>query len=182
MTRTDEALHVLRAQSGDRAAVDALFQHVQAPLFRCIEGIVGRRELAEDVLQEVFLILYRKLAWLREPKLFRPWAYRIASREAVRAARRRYHLVHDEEALDSLPDPSTPDPITSQMAARLPELVAHVPPASRAVLTLYYLEEMRLPEVAAVLGVSLGTVKSRLAYGLAKLRLEFDVKPTRRKR
>ena len=73
MTGTNEALMVLRAQSGDRAALDTLFRQVQSPLFRCIRGIVGQRELAEDVLQEVFFILYRKLAWLRDPRLFPAW-------------------------------------------------------------------------------------------------------------
>ena len=73
---------VLRAQTGDHEALDALLRSVQEPLYRYIVSLVSSRTLAEDILQEVFLLLYRKLRWLREPELFRPWAYRIATREA----------------------------------------------------------------------------------------------------
>ena len=83
MTHDDE-LDVLRAQAGDTEAFGRVLERSQAALFRCVRGIVGQRELAEDVLQDVFVILHQKLGWLREPKLFRPWAYRIAVREAIR--------------------------------------------------------------------------------------------------
>ena len=52
------------------------------------EHIAVQRELSEDSLQDVFVILCRKLIWLREPTYFRSWAYRIASREAVRRVKR----------------------------------------------------------------------------------------------
>jgi DNA-directed RNA polymerase specialized sigma24 family protein len=76
-----EARLVLRAQSGDREALELVLCNVQASLLRYISGVVGRSG-AEDVLQEVFLKICRNLKWLREPELFRPWAYRIASRES----------------------------------------------------------------------------------------------------
>lgn len=170
-SRAEHTLRVLSAQSGDRQALDELLREVQAPLFRCIRAITGQRELAEDVLQDVLVILCRQLVWLREPRLFRAWSYRIASREALRrlARERRAPLV-DDQALEQLPDAALPDPVRRGLAARMPALVAELTPACRPVLALHYLEELTLPEVADILGLPLGTVKSRLAYGLRLLR------------
>ncbi len=176
MSRVEEALLVLRAQAGDRQSLAALLEGVQGPLFRCIRSIVDRPQLAEDVLQEVFLIVCRELIWLREPRYFRAWAFRIASREALRRARReRRLLLLDDGGLALVPDPKVPDPVRRELAARLPRLVAEVSPACRPVLALHYLEELSLPAVADVLGLSLGTVKSRLAYGLRQLRRRLGV-------
>ena len=63
---------------------------------------------------------------------------------------------------------------SAELVQRLPELVADLSPASRAVIVLYYLHEMSLVETAAVLDIPVGTVKSRLAYGLESLRRSFQ--------
>lgn len=62
------------------------------------------------------------------------------------------------------------DEFAPELVAHLPQFIARVSPASRAVLILHYFHEMSLTEIAAVLGVASGTVKSRLAYGLQSLR------------
>lgn len=169
-----EALLVLRAQSGDRGAFDELLQSVQQPLFGYLLRLVGERAVAEDVLQDAFVLIYRKLRWLEEPLCFRPWAYRIASREAFKALKRERRWaeqVRDEEVLDALVAPGVEEgEFEPELIERLPQLVARLSPASRAVLVLHYMHEMSLTEVADVLGINAGTVKSRLAYGLATLR------------
>ena len=169
-----ETRTVLLAQSGDRAALDELFKSIEGPLLRYILSAVADRALAEDVLQEVFILIYRKLYWLRDPALFRPWAYRIASREIVRQLKRARRW--PEQFTDDAPPESIPAEPREQfqpgLAEQLPELLARVSPASRMVLVLHYLDEMPLQEVADVLGLPLGTTKSRLAYGLAALRQE----------
>jgi RNA polymerase sigma-70 factor, ECF subfamily len=171
-----EVFLVLRAQSGDREALDALLASVQEPLYRYLLTLVRERHLAEDVLQETFVRVYRKLGWLREPELFRPWAYRIATREAFRQLKRERRWteqVRDEEVLDVVAAPPPREEFAHELSARLRETVAGLSPASRAVVVLYYLHEMSLEETAAVLGVPLGTVKSRLAYGLESLRRQL---------
>jgi RNA polymerase sigma-70 factor (ECF subfamily) len=168
-----EALWVLRAQVGDREALEALLRAVQEPLFRYAAGLTGEPHLAEDVLQEVFLRIYRKVGWLREPALFRPWCYRICTREALRRLRRerwwRDQLRGDDVlgAVAAPEPPARPDP---ELVARLPELIGQVSPASRAVLALHYLDHQTIDEVARALGLAVGTVKSRLAHGLTQLR------------
>ena len=171
-----EAFLVLRAQSGDREALDALLASVQEPLYRYVLSLVRERHVAEDALQETFVRVYRKLVWLREPGLFRPWAYRIATREAFRQLKRERRWaeqVRDEETLGATPAPPPREEFAHELSGRLRETVAGLSPASRAVVVLYYLHEMSLEETAAVLGVPLGTVKSRLAYGLGALRRQL---------
>jgi RNA polymerase sigma-70 factor (ECF subfamily) len=118
---------------------------------------------------------------LREPAVFRPWAYRIASRRAFRLLVRERRLggrLENEASLSSVtegePQEAAADP---ELVRRLPELVGETSPASRAVLSLHYFEEMSLQEVADVLEISLAAVKSRLAYGLSALRKKLGVCP-----
>ena len=158
---------VLRAQSGDREAFDALLRDVAPPLLRYVTRVTGDAALAEDAVQETLVLIVRKISWLSDPSLFRAWAYRIASREAFRALKkqRRYVEPVTEGAFEEIPA----DPWQRE---RLLASLEKLSPASRAVITLHYLEEMPLSEVAAVLDLAPGTVKSRLAYGLAQLRKE----------
>lgn len=166
---------MLQAQSGSREALDELFKRVQEPLFRYLVSLVNERQLAEDILQEVFIRIYRKLRWLREPHAFRAWCYQIATREAFRylkRERRWTEQVRDEAVLNVVP---AGEPAYSpELIKRLPELIGDLSPASRAVIVLYYLHEMSLGETAAVLDIPIGTVKSRLAYGLERLRRRLE--------
>ena len=166
-----ESWWVLQAQSGSHEALNELFKTIQEPLFRYILNLVRDQSLAEDILQEVFIRIYRKLRWLREPDVFRAWAYQIASREAFRylnRERRWSDQVRDEAVLTAIPAVENTLPL--ELTDRLPELVGSLSPASRAVVVLFYLHEMSLVETAAVLDIPVGTAKSRLAYGLECLR------------
>jgi len=168
-----ESWWVLQAQSGSHEALNELFKSVQDPLFRYIVSLVRDQHLAEDILQEVFIRIYRKLRWLQEPAAFRAWTYQIASREAFRYLKRERRWsdqVRDEETLSALASNDHESEFPRELIQTLPQLVGGLSPASRAVVVLFYLHEMSLVETAAVLEIPVGTVKSRLAYGLQSLR------------
>lgn len=172
--RRQQQRWVLSAQSGDREALDHLLRSIQQPLFNYLLQLLQDRHLAEDVLQESFLRIYRKLYWLREPAAFPAWAYRIASRQAFRTLQRRRQSETplaepsvDESLLDNADVTET---LHADVIEKIPELIADLSPASRAVLSLHYLNDMTLAEVADVLSITPGTAKSRLAYGLSQLR------------
>jgi RNA polymerase sigma-70 factor, ECF subfamily len=171
-----ESWWVLQAQSGSHEALNELFRSVQEPLFRYIVSLVRDPQLAEDILQEVFIRIYRKLRWLREPEAFRAWTYQIASREAFRylnRERRWSEQVRDEQTLATIAVEEREGEFSRELIESVPQLVAGLSPASRAVVVLFYLHEMSLVETAAVLDIPVGTVKSRLAYGLECLRRSF---------
>jgi RNA polymerase sigma-70 factor (ECF subfamily) len=158
---------VLRAQSGDRSAFDDLFRSVDHVLLRYLTRLAGEA-IAEDLLQEVLITIVRKIAFLRDPNLFRAWAFRIASRVAFRHLRQRQTSEPVEDLAAETPEP--PDPWQRErLLAALPRLST----ASRAVVLLHYFEELPLSDVAAALDINVGTAKSRLAYGLAQLRKEL---------
>jgi len=168
-----EAHWILRAQCGDREALELLLGRAQSWLRRYLSSLVGSDD-ADDVLQDVLLILYRKLIWLDDPELFRPWSLRIASRAAFRWLKRRKRWADraaDEFVLEQIPSPNTEptDDLLSQLSR-----IDGISPASRAVLVLHFQEELSLSDVAAILEIPLGTTKSRLAYGLAALRRQLD--------
>lgn len=168
-----EIFLVLRSQTGDKKAFDELLKSVQQKLFRYIYRLTGEHALAEDILQEVFIIVYRKLRWLENPKLFRAWAYRIASRETFRRLkieRRWTEQIRDEEILQRISSDEKEEIYEPELIAKIPGLLAEISPAARAVIVLHYLEEMTLSETAEILDIAPGTAKSRLAYGLESLR------------
>jgi len=168
-----EIFCVLRAQSGSHEALNELFKLLQQPLFRYLKNLVREEFKAEDILQEVFIRMYRKLKWLREPRALRPWAFQIATREAFRYLKREKRWANETADDELLPQATVTEKVSGELISRLPELIGKLSPASRAVIVLYYLNELSLNETAAVLEIPVGTVKSRLAYGLTKLRREL---------
>ncbi len=168
-TRT-ETLWVLRAQVGDREAFDHLFLWSERFLRPHIRNIVRDTAATEDVLQNVFLTIYRKIRWLQDPELFRPWLYRIATRSAIDY--RRKHTAYREEPLDDLTLAARTEinPLRQLMAGEALRNMDGISVESRAILSLHYLEEMSIDEAAAVLGIPVGTAKSRLARGIQSLK------------
>jgi RNA polymerase sigma-70 factor, ECF subfamily len=169
MAVTDELRLVLLAQCGDRDALEALLVGFQAALLRYVSGLVGASE-ADDVLQAVFLTIWKNLRWLRQPELFRPWAYRIATRACyghLKRSRRWTDRVDDAVVMDDMPAPAD---VSTGFIGGLGPLLERVSPASRAVLLLHYVEDLSIEDAAAVLDINVGTAKSRLAYGLTCLR------------
>jgi RNA polymerase sigma-70 factor, ECF subfamily len=172
-----ETLIVLRAQAGDVEAFDALYRLYAPVLIRHLRHIVGDDDRAEDALQDVFVLVYRKLHWLRDPASLRPWLYRVATRQALRMSRtrfRRHELqLPDDEWAQITRHATAASVERSLTSAEAREALAKLPPISRAVLSLHYLEALPLADVAKVLGVPIGTAKSRLAAGLDRLRRVF---------
>ncbi len=159
---------MLLAQCHDRDALEKLLSSVLPSLRRYLRHLIGPQH-SDDVTQEVLIIVCRKIGWLRQADLFRPWLFRIASRAAFRYLRKEKRWsdqIRDSEVLDDLAAPMAPSTDVLRELHSRDELS----PASRAVLILHFEEGLTLPEVAAVLDVPVGTIKSRLAYGLATLR------------
>ena len=160
---------MLRAQTGDLHALGELLTVVQPALRRYLRILTRDDGRADDVLQETFLIAVRKLGGVRDATLFRPWLFRIATREAYR--RRRVEELPLEQAPEMT---ATDDPagelVAGEERSRLREAVLRLPDRAREAVTLHYWHEMPFDQIAAVLDIPVGTVKSRVAYGLARLR------------
>jgi RNA polymerase sigma-70 factor (ECF subfamily) len=142
-------------------------------VFALLRGFVtnlGGSAAADDIMQDVAFRIFRQMGQLREPKVFRAWAFRIATRvafEHLRRAKRWRDLENDSDLIRSL---ASTAPEEGELDADFLSLIEHVSPASRAVLLLHYQQHLSLEETAAILNVPVGTAKSRLAYGVAAVR------------
>jgi RNA polymerase sigma-70 factor (ECF subfamily) len=158
---------IVRAQAGDRQALEQVLADIAPALRRYLARITAER--ADDVLQETLFRIWRNLGWLPEPVLFRPWAYRIATREAFRYLRRERK--HEEGRADPSALEQAPAPLADP-AERLfiESALSRITPLARAVLAAHYLEGLTLEETAAATETPPGTIKSRLASGLRQAR------------
>ncbi|HMJ75998.1 MAG TPA: sigma-70 family RNA polymerase sigma factor [Iamia sp.] len=159
---------VRRAQRGDAASLEAVLRDL-APYLGRICGAIAL-DAGDDALQEAMVAIARNLGSLREPAALRGWARRIAVREAVRAGRDGRAIPVDPATLDPLGlDPRTvvPDGAT---AVEVRAVLAALQPEQRAVLVLRHLDGLDETEMAEVLGVARGTVKSRLHRARAAFR------------
>jgi RNA polymerase sigma-70 factor (ECF subfamily) len=145
---------------------------VQAPLFRHIESLTHDADMAEDVLQSTFWTIARKIGQLRDPQLFKAWAYRIATRLAIRAAKKERAWQREREELQqSLPAETSVDPLFDLGGfAEIENLLNGLSEASAVAIRMRYVDELSYLEIAEALDIPLGTVKSRIAYGIRVLR------------
>jgi len=167
-------LLIVRCQLGDVAAFDALIERWHLPLWKYARRVTGSDDAAAEMVQEVWLRVVRGLTRLREAGRFRPWLFGIARRVLMDRLRERYAqpvIVPVEDVDLRAADAELEDAIDLD---RLHADLSKLPVVEREALVLFYLDELSLAEMAEVLQVPVGTVKSRLhrARGLLRQRLE----------
>ena len=135
-------------------------------------------EAARDVVQETWIGVIRGLRGLRDPAQFPAWIYGIATRkcaDAIRANTRRRRL--DSQAADESARPM--ESVTAEQQIDVATAIRGLPPIHRAAVHLFYREELSVDEIASVLGIPAGTVKSRLHHARDALRRQLGSKPSR---
>jgi RNA polymerase sigma-70 factor (ECF subfamily) len=167
-----------RAKRGDHDAFADLLDVRLARLDAAARLILRDAELARDAVQEAMIRAWRNLPALRDPDRFDAWLQRLLANACLDLVRRRKRRVIEVELLPIDMAPATHD-VASALADRqlLDEALAGLSPAHRAVVALHYLLGMPLPEVAASLGIPIGTAKSRLHYALAAMRTTVTAEP-----
>jgi RNA polymerase sigma-70 factor (ECF subfamily) len=175
--REDEWL-VVRCQLGERQAFDELIERWGAPIWRYARRLTNTDDAADDVSQNVWLRVLRGIHRLRDGSRLRAWLFGIARRTLMDRLREQYAApnVTDVDAIELPAAVDAPDDVEADLATVEREL-ARLPVVEREVLTLFYLRELSLGEVADVLGVPAGTVKSRLFRARKLLRREIERAP-----
>ncbi len=172
-TRRDELL-VVRCQLGEIQAFDELVACWHPRLWGYVRRLAPEHGIAEELIQEVWVRILRGLPRLRDGGRLAPWMHRIARNVVMDRLRDRYAAPPDA-AVD-------PDQVEVESTLSAVDLdgrdlrrgLSSLPLIEREVLTLFYLQELRLSEVSEILGIPVGTVKSRLfrARGLLRKTLE----------
>ena len=170
-----ERLLVLRAQVGSQDAFTGLFRRYDARLLFYLRRLVDSRADAEDVRQEVWMTVVRKLVTLEDPAAFRTWLYRVARHRAISWLRRRRPEVSfdeiagfDEPAVELESDEEAG--FGAEEAAAVNAALDSLPAGPREILSLRFLGGLSYAEIAAVLDRPVGTVRSRLHPAKAALR------------
>jgi RNA polymerase sigma-70 factor (ECF subfamily) len=174
-----DAALVERLQGGDTKALDELFRRHRDTAFGIAYRLLGSREDALDVVQESFIHVLRGIEGFRGQASFRTWLYRIVTHAALDYRRYRSHRQADSLDVENAPEPEATGPSqqTPQEEAQehdlrraIDDALANVSEKNRAALVLYALEGMSYKEVAEVLGISVGTVMSRIFNARQRLR------------
>ena len=163
---------------GDLSALGALYDRYRLQVFHTALAITRDRQVAEDILQEVFLKVHAYASRIDLSVSLAPWLYRVAVNLSYTWATRQSRWQHSLDALiDKLvaPQKSVPDHqydvhyLRESIVAALEALPFH----HRAVMILYYLSGLSLKEIAYILDCPVGTAKSRLHYGRDMLRRQL---------
>lgn len=170
---------VEKAQRGDREAFTSLAFELSDRLFAVAHRILRDFDAAGDALQVTLLRIWRDLPTLRDPALVEAWTYRVlvrACHDQLRKQRRQAAAIHLLGVDVAAEDPA----ISIADREQLDRAFRRLPTEQRAAIVLQYYRDLTLPEIAEVLQVPIGTVRSRLHYARRALRaaVEADARPT----
>ena len=167
----DEML-VGRIAKGDRLAMQSLFAKHRTSVYRWLLRLVGNEPLAEDLLSEVFLDVWRQAGRFEARSSVSTWLMSIARHKALSALRRRTDAKLDETIVSTLTDPAD-DPEVVLQKKDHGELVRRaikcLSPQHREIIDLVYYHERSVDEAAEILSVPPATVKTRMFYARKKL-------------
>jgi RNA polymerase sigma-70 factor (ECF subfamily) len=162
-----ERVLILRCQAGDEIAFAELVERYGPRLRYFVRRMLDAGE-ADDVLQEIWLDVFRGLGRLQDAAAFHAWLYRLARDRVLRQLRRK--RPPHQPLLDADVAEMTDDDFTAEDAGRIHAALAELPPEQREVLVLRFLEEMSYEDIARVIDAPVGTVRSRLHYAKQALR------------
>jgi RNA polymerase sigma-70 factor (ECF subfamily) len=182
---SDEEL-LMACQRGDPDALPEVIRRHERGIYSYLRRYTRDPVLAEDVFQDTFLKVHEKIGQYQEGRPARPWLYTIATHQAVdalRRAKRRRGASLDEsrdragggegarlaDAVESHEDAPSERMERGELAERMRAAVDMLPDLYREVLILAYYHEMKYQDIGEVLGLPLGTVKSRMHAAMGKL-------------
>ncbi len=156
---------IARIASGDRDALTELYHRERQPLFAYLLHLTANVEVAEEILQDTFVAVWQSAGSFAGRSSARTWLIGIARRQAHNTLRRRSFPRADIAAAEQLPG-ALPEPeervIAAATRAEVVAAMAHLSPDRREALVLAFVHDLSYQEMADVLGIAVGTVKSRL--------------------
>jgi RNA polymerase sigma-70 factor (ECF subfamily) len=170
-TPSDEML-IRRIAAGDQLAMRTLFGRHRVPLYRWLLRLVGDEALAEDLLSDVFLDVWRQAASFEARSSVSTWLLAIARYKALSAWRRRTDAELDEKVTSTVADPADDPEVVLQKKTRaelLRHSLARLSPEHGEVIDLVYFHGKSVKEVAEIVGIAEATVKTRMFYARKNL-------------
>jgi RNA polymerase sigma-70 factor (ECF subfamily) len=167
-------LLVLAMQDGDKRAFSLLYQHYHRDLRRFAAFLLANPAAAEDLVQNVWLKISRRIERLNDPAVFTSWLYRAVRWEVLdyqrQAARHKTQLAEEELIAEATVAEQTQDERSTELAKAIAQLAEN----EQLVIQLHYLHELALMQIALISDVPVGTVKSRLHRARQQLQLQLN--------
>ena len=166
---------IISLQAGSLEALGVLYDRHRGLVFRTAIAITGDAEAAADLLQDVFLRLHRFASHIDPSRPLEPWLYRMTTNLSYTWVKRRQRWLRPlEDVADWLAGARKDTPAyLAEMTdswRQVQQAVLSLPLAHRGVVVLYYVNDLSLQEIAEILDIPVGTVKSRLHYGREALK------------
>jgi RNA polymerase sigma-70 factor (ECF subfamily) len=171
LSASDEVL-IGRIAKGDRLAMQVLFARHQVRVYRFVLRLVGNQAVAEDLISEVFLDVWRQADRFEGRSAVSTWLLAIARFKALSSMRRKPDEELDEETAGAIEDRSDDPEVSVQKkdkSAALRKCLAALSPEHREVIDLVYYHEKTVQEVAEIVGIPEATVKTRMFYARKRL-------------
>lgn len=169
-SRTQYTWIALRCQSGESGAFEDLIALMERPLLYYAMTLTGNEDGALDVLQEVWLKVFRGIHKLKDPDSLRSWLYKVTHGIAVDRIRKNISWEQAKKVqIQEFQETEEPT-FAEEDAAAIHHALSQIGLQHREVLVLHFLEDLTLAEIAAVVGCSEGTVKSRIHYAKRAMR------------
>jgi len=167
-----------RAQLGDRKAFEQLVLLYHAKVSYYVRKMLLKKDLADDVMQEVWMIVHRKLPSLRATQAFSVWLYRIAHTETIRLIRTEIRYVEMDEAdltaiVEDEPEPNLEE-FTEEEIRLLNLALERIARPQREAIMLRFMDGLSYEEIATVTDQPLGTVRSRIHLAKKALKKEME--------
>lgn len=173
-TRTVDERDLLgRIRQGDEGAFDAIFREHYASLVRCAEGMLRRRDVAEEVVQEVLLALWQRRDTLVVEESLRSYLFRATRNRSLNHLRHAAIERRAEPELSAIEPLEAPAPsglVDEEIQAALRSAISELPPRCREVFELSRVHGLRYAEIASTLGISVKTVEAQMGKALRVLR------------
>lgn len=181
LTNLPDQESILQLQAGSIEALGQLYDRYQRMVYRTALVITGDSEAAADLLQDVFLRLYRFADHIDIERPLEPWLYRMTTNLAytwIKRSRRWYYPLGDlVERLATFPRSNPFEEIEQRDEWQaVQNAVSRLPFAQRVVVALYYMNDLSVQEIAEILEIPEGTVKSRLHYGRLSLKRQLGLR------
>ena len=162
-----------RSRGGDTRAYDVLVSHYLAKVVSIAWGIVRNGHDAEDLAQEAFVSAYQNIGRFRRGEPFGPWIYRIVANRALDLIKHRTKFrsveLEDTERTDRR-DEADVNARSNEIARRIDAAIAELPEMQRLVARLHLIDELEHADIAAITGLSDGTIRSHLSLAKTKLK------------
>ncbi|MDR0832659.1 MAG: sigma-70 family RNA polymerase sigma factor [Candidatus Symbiothrix sp.] len=176
MEQVNDLFYIQQARGGDTRAFTTIVCNYQSRILTIVMKIVGNRETAEDITQEVFIKVFKSLAQFKEEAQFSTWLYRIAYNTTLSELRKRklyFTSIEDEKLVnETISDDIEEGNIEDQLAC-LDKALKQLPPEETFLITLYYLDRQPVEAISKISDLSVSNVKVKLHRIRKKLALEM---------